>query len=146
MGHDLAEELVCEDDDVLESFGKHLIIRTAVVPDSRFPKETESRALDDFGVRRQRVRAKKDRGAENAFERGDQSTIFFPAFAHAEGVQHVGRALESDGLALLLNRKRRQEDRHNAVLTEGDAIIGMAGDLKNEFTVSPLIQELALWE
>jgi len=40
------------------------------------------------------VRAEKDGGAENALERRDQPSILFPAFLHAECLEHLRRTLE----------------------------------------------------
>jgi hypothetical protein len=43
----------------------------------------------------------------------------------------------------VLHRKGRQENRHDPVLAERDAVIRMAGDLKDEVAVAPFVDELA---
>src|SRR5262249_51115274 len=80
--------------------------------------------------------------AECAFKRSNQSPILFASFAHAEGLQHFGSALELDRLAFLLDGQRRQENWNNPVLPERNPKIRMAGDLQNELAVPPFVEEL----
>ena len=63
-------------------------------------------------------------------------------FAHAESLQHFGRTLELDGLTLLLDGQRRQEDWNNPVLTKRDPMIRVTRDLQNELAVPPFIEKL----
>jgi len=46
-------------------------------------------------------------------------------------------------LAFLLNRHSGQHDWHEAVLTEGQAKIGVTGQLKDKMPIASLIQELS---
>src|SRR2546427_163554 len=46
-------------------------------------------------------------------------------------------------LALLRHRQGRKKDRNNTILAERYTVMRMAGDLKNEMTVSTFIEELA---
>jgi hypothetical protein len=75
------------------------------------------------------VGAEEDGGSEDPLEGCDQTPILLPALVHAEGLEHLGGGSEPDRLALLANREGGQEDGHDAVLAEGDAVIGMAGEL-----------------
>ena len=58
--------------------------------------------MHHFGIRGQTVRPKENGRAEGAFKRSNQSPILFASFAHAEGLQHFGSALELN-LAFLLD-------------------------------------------
>jgi len=119
------------------------IVGSTVVPDSGFPKEIKTRPLYDLGLRRYRICAEKDRGAEDAFERGDQSAVLLPTIAHAECLQHLGSGFESDGLTLLLDGQGRQKDRNNPILSERNPMVRMTGDLENELAVPAFVEEFA---
>jgi len=142
MSRNLLEKFIAQDDDVFIRLAKQAVLVSAVVPDPSFAEKIETCAMHNFGVRGQTVRPKEDRRAECAFKRSNQSPILFATFAHAEGIQHFGSALELDRLAFLLDGQRRQEDWNNPVLAERNAIIRMTGDLQKELAVPPFIEEL----
>ena len=98
--------------------------------------------MDNFGIRGQTVGPKENGRAECTFKRSNQSPILFASFAHAEGLQHFGSALELDRLAFLLDGQRRQENENNPVLPERNPIIRMTGDLQNELAVPAFVEEL----
>ena len=58
---------------------------------------------------------------------------------HAEGVQHLCRTAESNDSALLFDCQRREEYRNQTVLTPGQPIGWMAGDLKKKLPVAALV-------
>jgi hypothetical protein len=72
----------------------------------------------------------------------DETPVLLAARMHPKTLQHFNRGPESDGLALLLRRQSRQEDRNQSVLPERHAELWMAGDLEHELSVPPLVQEL----
>ena len=139
MRHQFTVELIAEHDGVFETFGRREIVRVAVVPDLRFPKEIEPRCVDDLRGAQLRIRTEEDRGAENSFERTDQSSILFAAFVHPECLKHLGGGSKTDSLALLTNSQSGEEDRNDAILPEGETVIGVTGHLKNKVTVAPFI-------
>src|SRR5215472_13969897 len=94
-----------------------MVLVSTVVPDPSFGEKIETRAMH-FGIRRQTVRPKENCHAECAFKRRNQSPILFASFAHAEGLQHFGSALELDRSAFLLDGQRRQENWNNPVHDE----------------------------
>jgi hypothetical protein len=91
------------------------------------------------GFRVHRVSSKENRRPEDPLERGYQTPILFASFRHAEGVQHLGTGSEANDLALLLDRHRRKQNRHQTVLTERQAKFGVAAHLQNKMPVSSLI-------
>jgi hypothetical protein len=62
---------------------------------------------------------------------------------HAKAFEHLGRSSEPDRSTLLLDRKRCEEDRNEAILAERNPEVGMPGDLKGELAVSPFIEQLS---
>src|SRR6185369_6573178 len=103
-------------------------------------------SLNDPGSRCELLGAKEHRGAEDAFERSNETAIFFPAFVHSECLQHLRGGVKADGLALLPHRHRREKDRNNTILAERNAIVRMPGNLENELTVATFIEELIRWQ
>jgi hypothetical protein len=93
-------------------------------------------------VRGQTVRPKEDRRAEGAFKRSNQSPILFATFAHAEGLQHFGSALELNRLTFLLDSQCCEKNWNYPILPEWNPIVRMTGDLQNELAVPPFIEEL----
>ena len=65
---------------------------------------------------------------------------------HPETLQHLGGCAKSDGLALLLDCQCRQEDWNQAVLAERNTELRVAGDLKQESSVSSFIEQLTFGE
>jgi hypothetical protein len=64
---------------------------------------------------------------------------------HAESLQHFSRSSEADRLALLPDRKRRQINRHDSILTEWQPVVRVTSDLQNEVAVSALVQHFVPW-
>jgi len=63
---------------------------------------------------------------------------------HAEALQHLGRGPEPNGPALLLHRQCGKENGHEPILPERHTELRMSGDLQNELTVAPLVEQLVL--
>ena len=79
-------------------------------------------------------------------EGADESPVFLAAGLHTEGLQHFGCCAEPDRLALLLDGKGGQEDRHQSVLAEGHAELRVSGYLEYEATVAALVKQLVFWQ
>src|SRR5262249_22501653 len=86
--------------------------------------------------------AKKDCGAEDPFERGNQASIFLAAFLHSERIEHFGAALEANHLALLLDSQSCEKYWYETILAEGEAIIRMTSDLQNKMSVAAFEEKL----
>jgi hypothetical protein len=98
--------------------------------------------LNHFSGRADLVRAEEDRGAEDSFESADKSPILLAAFVHSKDFEHLACAAETHDRALLLHCQCCQEDRNDAILTERNFEIRMAGDLQNELPVPTLVHQL----
>src|SRR5262249_42761505 len=80
----LVKELLAQGDDVFIRFTEHSFLASAVVPDPSFGEKIERRAMQNFGLRSQSVRAREDRGAERPLKSSDQSPIHFASVTHTE--------------------------------------------------------------
>ena len=74
----------------------------------------------------------------------NQPAVLLAAGLHSERLQHFGGGAKANGLALLLDGEGRQEDRHQAVLAEGDAEFRVPGYLQDELAIPTLIEQLIL--
>ena len=70
----------------------------------------------------------------------DQPTILRAALLHAERVQHLRCASKVNRLALLPDRQRRQENGNESILSPGQTVARMPGDLKRELAVAPFMK------
>jgi hypothetical protein len=61
---------------------------------------------------------------------------------HSKPVQHLGRAAESNNLAFLLDRQRRQEYWDDPILAERNPVVGMPGKLKDETPIPSFEKQL----
>jgi len=98
--------------------------------------------MNNGGAFALRIGSEEDRCAEDPLESPHEPPILRSALLHAEGVQHLSRAAESNHPVLLLNRKGREEDRYQPVLTPRQSVCRVAGDLKQKLAVATLMQEL----
>lgn len=89
------------------------------------------------------VCSEEDGCTEDALEGGYQPSVLGSTLLHAEGVQHLRRASKLNRLALLPDCQRSKEDRDEPVLAPGKPVRGMAGHLKRELAVAPLMKQLA---
>ena len=88
-----------------------------------------------------RVGAEKHSGSEDSLEGSDESSVLLPALMHAEHLQHLGRRLEANSLALLTDGQCGKEDRNDTVLAERHAEFRMSGHLQDELAIAPLIKK-----
>src|SRR4051794_30949844 len=142
MSCDLLVELVTEDNDILELVREHRLLQALVVPELSFPQEVEAGLLHHPDRPSNLIGTEEDGGAEDAFKGGDQATIFRATFVRAEDLQHLPGAAEPNDWALLLDRQRCQEDRHDPILPERHSELGMPGDLQHELAIALFIHQL----
>ncbi len=141
MARDLPIELVTEDNHILELTGKAPPLESAVIPDLGFPQEVEAGALHHLGPTGEAIGPEEDGGSKNPLESTDETLVFLAALPHAECLEHFGAALETNGLAPLLNCERGQVDGYQPVLPEGKAKLWMPGDLEEKASVSALEEQ-----
>ncbi len=143
MRHNLPVELVTQYDQILELIRNRILFGIAAVPNLCLAEKAESRMLDHLGCPTNSIGAEEDGGPEDSFEGGHQSPVLLSAFMHSEGFQHFGGSAEANRLALLVDGKRGQINRHDSILAKRQTVTWMPGDLENEVAVSPLVQHLA---
>lgn len=132
-----------EHNHILELIGKGVLLGIATVPDLCFAKKAEARALDHLGRFSEAHPCQRRSSPRRPVQR-QQPTAGTPYRLCACRTSPASpQRSESESLAFLADRKRGQVNRHNSILAERQAVIGMAGDLENEIAVSPLVQHLA---
>jgi hypothetical protein len=144
MIEDLPIELVAQQDHILAFAAKQFLFRITGIPDPRLGHEIEPCPVHDGCPFELSVCAKEDRCAKDPLEGCDQPTVLRPALLKSEGIQHLSGAVEDNPRRLLTDRHSREEDRNQTVLAPGQAITGMASDLKDELPVPAFLQE-ASW-
>jgi hypothetical protein len=110
-------------------------------PDLGFAYEVEPGAVDDGDTLPLGVGAEEDGRAKNALKSSDEAPILGTALLHAEGVQHIRRAVEGNLRCLLTNRESREEDRDEPILTPRQAETRVSGDLQNELAIASLVEQ-----
>jgi len=92
-----------------------------------------------------RVSTKENRRAEYPLERCDQPAILGTALPHSENIQHFCCAAKRNGLFLLSHGKRREKNGHQPILTSGNAVLRMAGDLQQKLAVPAFVHQCTYW-
>ena len=87
------------------------------------------------------IRSEEDGCTKDPLERVHEPAILGAALLHPEGVEHCRGTLEGNPPSLLANGHRYEEDRDQAVLAPGQAIVWVAGYLKNELAVPTFMKE-----
>src|SRR4051812_25177566 len=141
MGSNLSIEFVAQDNHIFELIRYRVLFRITAVPDLGLVKETEARSLNDPGRSAEGIGSEENSCPENSLEGGYQTPIFLAAFVHPERLQHLGRSSKANGLTLLADSKSRQVNRHDTVLSEREAILGVTSDLQHEVAVPALVQQ-----
>ena len=90
----LTSELVAQDDQVLAVPRQKLLLGVPGIPNPGFGHEVEPGAVDHRSTFALRVGAEEDRRSEDPLEGSDQAAILRTTLLHAEGVQHLGCAIE----------------------------------------------------
>src|SRR5579884_2307622 len=98
--------------------------------------------MNDLGALALRIRAEEDRRSEDPLERAHEPAILCSTLLHAERVQHLRRTAEANHAAPLFDRKRREKNRHEPVLTPGQTVSWMACHLKKKLAISAFMHEL----
>src|ERR1035437_6846420 len=107
-----------------------------------FIKKMKSRRVEHQLAVRFVVSTKEHGGAKNALKTFDKAAISLAVFEQAEKVEDVGCGSETDDPAALANGQGSHPDGNEAVLTVGQSELGMAKDLKEEFSISSGVKQL----
>jgi site-specific DNA recombinase len=106
--------------------------------------QVEARLVKDLRTFPLRIGAKEDRGSENPLKGADKAPVLRAPLLQPEDVEHLGSTLEGNPPTPLANRQRGEKDRDQPVLSPRQAIGGMTGDLKQELSVTTLMQKASL--
>ena len=79
---------------------------------------TQRGTVHEFRGSREAVSPEVDGCAEDALEGSDKSSVLFPARLHPEAFKHLGSGAKPNRPALLLDGKRCEKDRNQAILAE----------------------------
>ena len=109
---------------------------------STFIKKMKSRRVEHQLAVGFVVSTKEHGGAKNSLETFDKPAISLAVFEQAEKVEDVGGGSETDDPAALANGQGGHPDWNEAVLTVGQSELGMAKDLKEEFSISSGVKQL----
>lgn len=88
--------------------------------------------------------AEEDGRREDAFESFYDPAIVEAVELEPEEGQHLRGSVKPDRSAFLVQGERCYPDRNKPVLTEREAVFGMADDLEKEFAAMPGMSELIL--
>ena len=88
---------------------------------------------------------KEDGGGEDTMEALHDAAIMAAVLGEAEEVEHLSGALETNDPALLLNGERRDPDGNETVLAEGQAELGVSGDVEESAVASRMNQPGRGW-
>ena len=91
------------------------------------------------------VGAEEDRGCEDSLEALNHPTIMTTIGRKSEEIEHLDGSLKADGAAFLLDSQGGYPYGDQSVLTEGQTILGMSGDLEEVLSVSSRMGQLAGW-
>src|SRR5689334_10821629 len=110
MVENLTVELVAKYDHVLAVARKEPLIWISRVPDACLTHEVKPGAVDNCGALSLGVCTKENGCAKDPLECGNETAILRSALLHAEGVQHLRRAVERNSGSLLPNGECRKEN------------------------------------
>jgi hypothetical protein len=87
------------------------------------------------------VSSKEDGGSENPLKCSDQPTVLGAALLHPEGVEHFRGAVERDPAGPLPVCQGCEEQRHEAILPPGEAVVGVPSDEEHELAVATFVDQ-----
>jgi hypothetical protein len=86
------------------------------------------------------VRTEENGRSEDPLKGTDQTAVVRSALLHSESAEHSGGTIEANPRRPLADRKRRDEDRHEAVLSPRETIARVSRHLLDELTVPALVK------
>src|SRR5215472_4541691 len=116
MIHDFPDELLAEHNLVFEFTRQCVLPGVSCIPDPRLCHEIESASMNHRGALALDICAEENRRAEDALKRTHEPPILRTSLLHAECVQHLCGAAESNHSTLLLDGKCREKNRHEPIL------------------------------
>jgi hypothetical protein len=111
-----------------------------------FIEEVKSRPVNQLAAARLVLRAKEDGGSKDALEALHHAVVVAAILGKAEELQHLGGAIEVNGPAFLPEGEGGHPDRDEAILAEGNGVIGVRDNLKEEVPIAALVKELVFGE
>ncbi|MGA2078026.1 MAG: HEAT repeat domain-containing protein [Terriglobia bacterium] len=117
-----------------------------VEPEMNFIEEVKSRPVNQLAAARLVLRAKEDGGSKDALEALHHAVVVAAILGKAEELQHLGGAIEVNGPAFLPEGEGGHPDRDEAILAEGNGVIGVRDNLKEEVPIAALVKELVFGE
>jgi hypothetical protein len=92
------------------------------------------------------VGAEEDRGCEDSLEALNHSPIMTTIGSKTKEIEHLEGGIKADDTAFLLDRQGGYPYGYQSVLAEGQAKLGMSGNLEKELSVPSDVGQLAgLW-
>lgn len=88
------------------------------------------------------IGAKENRRGKDSLEAFDHSSVISAVCRKMEEGQHLDGVCKVDGAASLLDGEGGDPDGDQSVLAEGQAIVGMGNDVKEEFAIASTMNEL----
>lgn len=139
----LAIKHLAEQDGIeVAAAGAYLFVLGGVEPEFHAVEEVEPGPVDHcsrFGLL---FSSEEDCGTEDPLEAIDKAAIVRTVFRKAEEIKHLSRGVKMNLAGFLPDGKRCDPDRNQAVLTEGQAELRMADNLKEETTVPAGMESL----
>jgi hypothetical protein len=136
----LAVELIAENDLIFELFAQCGRVRIPRAPELHFSQEVNPALTDDPCRWAVLVRSEEIRCPKDPLESLNKSPLILSALLYSKRLEHLGGTLEPQHRTLLPDRHDREKDRHDPVLTEGNAELRMAGHLERKPPVPTFVE------
>jgi hypothetical protein len=118
----------------------HFEIR--IEPESQVIEEVKTRGVKKRASVRGFLGSEENRGGKYSFKSCNQSAIVRTVFGESKELKQLSRGMEVYCLGLLLDGERCDPDWYEPVLAEGQAVVGVGGDLEEEISAVPGVYEL----
>lgn len=105
-------------------------------------EKVKSRPIEEGSGIRFSIGPEKDRGGKDSLETLDHSLVIPSVGREMEEAQHLGAMRKLHRAALLLYRQCRDPDGNEAILTEGQSVVRMGDNVKEEIAIAPAMDEL----
>jgi hypothetical protein len=115
-------------------------------PEMELIKKMKASPVHERGTHWLIVSSEKDGRSKYSLESLHHTPVIAAIFREAKKVEHLGSAVEMDDAALLPKGESGYPDGNEAVLSEGQSIIWMCNDVKEEVSVATFVQHLVLRE
>ena len=142
MGGDLVIKSLAQRDRVARGTVLGLRISSGIEPNTHGIHEVEASRIDKDLLDTLPFATKENRGSENSLEGRFDPAVLASILWQVKIVEQLGWALEMNDAALLFDGQSGQPNRDEAILSVRQTEPRMSGDLKNQFSVAPGVDEL----